>query len=162
MNQHAWRVRPVTDKDRGAVRNWMERMWGDARVVVHDTVYLPEQLDGFIAESDGEWLGLVTYRIANDQCEVVTLDSVREGEGIGTELMNRVKQQAEQTGCWRVWLITTNDNLQALHFYLKRGYRLVRVDVGAVDRSREIKPQIPRVGENGIPIRDELELELER
>ena len=59
-----------------------------------------------------------------------------------------------------MWLITTNDNLNALRFYQKRGFELVAVHRHAVDESRKIKPEIPLVGENGIPIRDELGLEL--
>ncbi len=160
MNRETWRIRPVTDEDRPAIGSWMEQLWGDTRVVVHDTVYLPEQLDGFVAEEDGDWLGLVTWRIADEQCEVVTLDALREGQGIGSALMERVKQQAKQAGCRRVWLITTNDNLHALGFYQKRGYRLVGLAPGAVNRSRKIKSQIPEIGMNSIPIRDELELEL--
>lgn len=160
MNQQTWEIRPVTDRDRPAIRKWMEALWGDARVVVHDTVYLPEQLEGFVADMAGEWLGLITFRIAEDQCEVVTLDAIREGDGIGSALMAAVRRQAEQTECRRVWLITTNDNLHALGFCQKRGYRLVGLAPGAVNRSRKIKPQIPEIGMNNIPIRDEMELEL--
>jgi hypothetical protein len=59
-----------------------------------------------------------------------------------------------------VWLVTTNDNLDALRFYQRRGLRLVAVHAGAVDEARRLKPEIARVGEYGIPIRDEIELEL--
>ena len=59
-----------------------------------------------------------------------------------------------------MWLITTNDNLNALRFYQGRGFRLVAVHPGAVEASRRLKPQIPELGSFGIPIRDELELEL--
>ena len=68
---------------------------------------------------------------------------------------------AEASGAHRLWLITTNDNVDALRFYQRRGYRLARVDAGAVDRSRAaLKPAIPEIGAHGIPLRDELELEL--
>ncbi len=58
-----------------------------------------------------------------------------------------------------MWLVTTNDNLRALYFYQRRGFRIVAVHRDAVMHSREIKPEIPSVADNGIPILDELELE---
>jgi RimJ/RimL family protein N-acetyltransferase len=71
-----------------------------------------------------------------------------------------VKEVARQHGCQRVWLITTNDNLNALRFYQKRGFELVAVHRRAIDEARKIKPEIPLIGEYGIPIRDEIELEI--
>jgi hypothetical protein len=60
----------------------------------------------------------------------------------------------------RAWLVTTNDNMRALRFYQRLGWELVAVHRGAVDRAREtLKPEIPRVGNDGIPLRDEIELE---
>ena len=153
-------IRPLTEQDGEGVREWLVRHWGDPRVIVHDTVYLPEKLPGFVAEADGNWVGLVTCHTVGDACEIVTLDSIRERMGVGTRLMASVKRAAMEAGCRRVWLVTTNDNLHALGFYQKRGYHLVKVNAGAVDRSRRIKPQIPETGFGGIPIRDELELEL--
>jgi hypothetical protein len=69
-------------------------------------------------------------------------------------------QLARRQGCARLWVITTNDNVDALRFYQRRGFCLVRVHRGAVDRSRAgLKPEIPAVGAYGIPLRDEIELE---
>ena len=104
--------------------------------------------------------GLVTFHIAGDACEIVTLDSLHPGQGIGTALIEAVKAAAGAAGCRRLWLITTNDNLHALGFYQKRGFRLVAVHPGAVDDSRKLKPEIPLIGNDGIPIRDEIELEI--
>jgi hypothetical protein len=63
-------------------------------------------------------------------------------------------------GRGRLWLITSNDNLNAIRFYQRRGMRLTAVHRGAIDEARQIKPSIPLIGEHGIPIHDELELEL--
>lgn len=80
--------------------------------------------------------------------------------GAGTALIEEVERIALNAGCRRLWLITTNDNIEGLRFYQRRGFRLVELHAGAVDRSREsLKPEIPAIGEHGIPIRDELELE---
>lgn len=155
-----WTIRPLQGTDAGRVRSTMTEHWGDRIVVVHGTVYHPETLPGFVAEADGEWLGLVTVHMAGEHCEVVTLDSFREGTGIGTALMNAARKFATDNGCRRIWLVTTNDNLRALGFYQKLGYRLTAVRPGAIAASRQIKPAIPEIGMNGIPIRDELELEL--
>ena len=90
--------------------------------------------------------------IAGDACEIVTLDSLIEGQGIGTTLIEAVKAAAEAAGCRRLWLVTTNDNLHTLGFYQKRGFRLVAVHPGAVDAERRLKPEIPLIGNDGIPI----------
>jgi DNA-3-methyladenine glycosylase I len=89
----------------------------------------------------------------------VTLDSLREGVGIGSALIDSVKKHAMNVGCERLFLVTTNDNVYSLRFYQKRGFKLVRVNPGAADRAREKKPEIPKKGYFGIPIHDEIELE---
>jgi GNAT superfamily N-acetyltransferase len=121
-------------------------------------VYDLTQLDGFLAEEGGRWLGLVTYAIEAKRCQVVSLDSTAPGQGVGSALLAAVEAVARDRQSPYVWLITTNDNRHALDFYQHRGYRLVAVHRGAVDRARLLKPEIPRVGEGGIAIRDELEL----
>jgi GNAT superfamily N-acetyltransferase len=151
-------VRAITAADRTAVVWIMQTLWGGSEMVVHDEVIYPAELPGFIAEVSNEIVGLVTYRVVADRCELVSLDSRRPGNGIGTALMAHVEAVAEASGCSQVWLVTTNDNLRALRFYQKSGYRIIGVDPGAVDRARAVKPTIPRTGEGGIPIRDELTL----
>jgi hypothetical protein len=56
--------------------------------------------------------------------------------------------------------MTTNNNLRALAFYQKRSFRLVGLVPGAIDEERNVKPSIPLVDAEGLPIRDELHLEL--
>ena len=149
-------VRASTVADRTAVVSIMQARWGGSEMVVHDEVICPADLPGYIAQLSTEIVGLVTYRVAAGRCEVVSVDSLRPGIGIGTTLMGHVETAAKAGGCSQIWLVTTNDNLRALRFYQKRGYRIISVDPGAADRARSVKPAIPRVGESGIPIRDEL------
>jgi GNAT superfamily N-acetyltransferase len=104
-------------------------------------------------------LGLATYRIEGDEFELVTIDAVVAEAGVGSALLAVAKEVAAAEGCRRLWLITTNDNLDALRFYQRRGLRIAAVHRDAVDRARQIKPQIPAVGSSGIGIHDELELE---
>lgn len=104
-------------------------------------------------------LGLVTYLVRDGECEVCSLDSAREGRGIGTRLLQLVLEAAHEAGCKKVKLVTTNDNLEALGFYQKRGFRLAGINREAMKVARRIKPSIPMTGLHGIPIRDEIELE---
>jgi hypothetical protein len=92
-------------------------------------------------------------------CEVITLSSCLESRGVGAALLGAFVERARDAGCERAFLTTTNDNLRAIGFYQKRGWRLVAVHRGAMDRARLEQPSIPEVGLNGIPLRDELELE---
>lgn len=153
-------LRQLTPEDLPRLRQFWKENWGDEFVVAHGVVYHPENLDGFIALDDHEWVGEITYTFSEGDCEIVSLDSVREGKGLGTKLIHAVVEEARRQNCRRVFLITTNDNLNALGFYQRRGFELVAVYRGAVDKSRKIKPGIPLIGINNIPLRDEIELEI--
>jgi ribosomal protein S18 acetylase RimI-like enzyme len=152
-------IRVLRDDDRAWIRAFLTERWGE-QVVVHGTCYLPGELPGFVAIEEAAPVGLATYRTDDDACELVTLDSLREGRGIGSALVGAVIEQARLSACRRVWLVTTNDNLGALRFYQRRGFWLAALRPGAVDQARRLKPSIPLTGEHQIPIRDELELEL--
>ena len=155
-----FRIRPTTGEDQQWICRFIRDRWLADFVVAHGVVYYPHTLGGFLAETEeGSPVGLATYAIENSACELVTLDSLREGEGVGTGLIQRVSQEACRSRCSRLWCVTTNDNLSALRFYQKRGFRIVAVRPGAVERSRVLKPSIPLLGIEGIPIRDEIELE---
>src|SRR5207249_295699 len=154
-------VRALTTEDSAWVRQAIIEHWGDTIVVAHGKVYHPQTLPGFVAILKGNRVGLLTYSLEDENCEIVTIESTKPGIGIGTLLIQAVTQAAREAGCKRLWLITTNDNLHALRFYQKRGFRLAAVRPGAVDESRRtLKPEIPSTGDGDIPIRDEIELEL--
>ena len=135
--------------------------WGSEIVVAKRRVFRPAELDGFAAFKGKDPIGLLTYRIEGFDCEIVTIDGTIEGAEVGTALIDAVKKIAKAKGCKRLWLITTNDNLNALGFYQKRSFRLVAPYPNALEASRKLKPEISLKAANGIPIRDELELELE-
>ncbi len=153
-------LRAVQSGDRNWISQFIAERWGSKNVVVHNTLYTPADLPGIVAVQNDTHVGLITYTIQGDECEIVTLDSISPSIGIGKSLVEAVLKVARESSCRRVWLITTNDNLQALRFYQKRGFQLVTIYRNAVDESRKIKPEIPILGENGIPIRDEIELEM--
>jgi len=153
-------IRPVKPSDREWISQLIAERWGSEVVVVHDTVYTPADLLGFVAIEENNRIGLITYQLENGECEVVTLDSIHASIGVGSGLLDEVRRAAKEAGCRRLWVITTNDNLEALRFYQRRGFSLVAVHKDAVEKAREKKPQIPQFGKNGIPIRDEIELEM--
>lgn len=153
-------IRRITRQDIPRLRQFWIEHWGGEEMVTRGNVYRPEQLDGFVLEDGKEWIGLLTFFVQDNACEVTSLDSLREGQGIGTSLINAVLDEARKQNCKRVFLITTNDNLHALGFYQRRGFELVAVHRGAVNESRRIKPTIPLIGMNNIPLRDEIELEM--
>jgi ribosomal protein S18 acetylase RimI-like enzyme len=138
---------------------WVER-WGGEEMITRGNIYRPEQLDGFVIEDGKEWLGLLTFYVEDNECEVTSLDSLREGQGVGTELMDAVVEEARKQDRKRLFLVTTNDNMHALRFYQKRGFELVTIYRGSVIESRKVKPSIPLIGFDDIPLRDEIELEL--
>jgi ribosomal protein S18 acetylase RimI-like enzyme len=153
-------IRSLTNSDLPRLRQFWIEHWGGEEMIARGKVYRPEQLEGFVVEDGQEWIGLLTYMIAGGECEVTSLDSLREGQGIGSKLIDQVIAEAHRRGCKRLFLITTNDNLNALGFYQKRGFEIVAIYRGAVNESRKIKPGIPLVGYNNIPLRDEIELEI--
>jgi len=103
---------------------------------------------------------LITYNIKVSQCEIVTLNSLVEKQGIGSGLIETVRKKASALGCKRLWLITTNDNIDAIKFYKKRGFKVAAIHKNAVNESRRLKPEIPLTGIDGVPICDEIEMEL--
>jgi len=153
-------IRPINPEDRAWVIRFIAEHWGAEIVVSRGVVYHPQDFPGFVAIQEGEKVGLVTYNIEGESCEVVTIDSIRPSSGVGTALIEAVRDIAIKSRCKRLWLITTNDNLNALRFYQKRGLVLVAVHRNALDVSRKLKPEIPLIGDDGIPLRDEIELEM--
>ena len=152
-------LRPLADGDAELVRAFATERWGAPVAVADGRIHQLDQLPGFGVCEDGNLRGLATYLIEGDACELVSIDAVEEGHGIGTELLEAVCAVAAGAGCDRVHLITTNDNLRALRFYQRRRFRLIEVRPGAIAKSRALKPSIPEVGYHGIALRDELVLE---
>ncbi len=150
-------IRPYRESD----RSWAESLLGEfggplqaRRGQLIDVLAPP----GFTAERDGRPIGLVTYRRVNGECELAFIAALERQSGIGSALLAALCR--EMGDGERIWLVTTNDNLEALRFYQRRGFRVSALRTGAVDESRSrLKPQIPTAGDFGIPVRDEIELE---
>ena len=149
-------IDPFGPADTDFARKLLSDDFGATVVVSRGVARDARTLPGFVARIEGAPVGLVTYNIVGDECEVVTIN----GPGVGALLLSTVVERAKQLGCRRIWLITTNDNTRAFRFYQRQGWDLVVVHRDAVTAARQIKPSIPATGLDGIPIRHELELEL--
>jgi ribosomal protein S18 acetylase RimI-like enzyme len=160
MSTPDFELRPLVPGDRKWVEAVINLEWEAPFVVAHGEVFQPADLPGFAALTELELVGLLTYRIEARECEIITLNSWREGIGVGSRLIDAVRQEAIGVGCHRLCLTTTNNNLHALAFYQKRGFLLANIRFNAMAETRKLKPQVPLIDEHGIPIRDELELEM--
>jgi GNAT superfamily N-acetyltransferase len=154
-------VRPLAEEDRPWAVEIETDSWGEPVVARLGELVDPTGLPGFIAFLNGERAGLLSYALRGDQCEVVTIRSLHEGQGIGRALLDAVRDTAIEAGCRRLWLITTNNNLRALQLYQRWGMDIVALHRHAVsDARRRLKPSIPNRDGAGIPIAHELELEM--
>lgn len=184
MSEDFFTLRPIERIDREWIAHFMDQHWGTTQIVSRGKAVYGHLLPGFVAERPVEGdeepdneipedndeaedpvqpvkrIGLVTYNIEDNACEITTLNSLEEERGVGGALVDAVVTAMKEAKVKRIWLITTNDNLPALKFWQKRDFHLVTVHRDAIQEARRIKPQIPITGYEGIPIRDELELEM--
>ena len=150
----------TTDEENEWLRSYVSESWGSTTIVNRGEKYKVGELPTLVAKTDdGERIGFLCYDIDEGECEVVLLESIKQNCGVGTALIEEVKEVAKKEGCWCVWLITTNDNINALRFYQMRGFRICEFHKGAVDEARKLKPEIPEIGHFDIPVHDEIELE---
>jgi len=150
-------ITPIGPADVDLALPMLTQAWGEPVVVSRGVLRDPLALPGFVARVDGEPVGLVTYHVTGDECEIVSIN----GYGVGAALLDAAVEAARRLGCRRAWLVTTNDNTRALRFYQRQGWDLVALHRDAVTAGRRLKPGIPAVGLDGIPLRHELELELQ-
>jgi len=122
----------------------------------------PLDHSALVADDNGRIAGLLTYIIGPEKCEILTMHVDSKWLGTGTRLLAAAEEAARAKECDRLVVVTTNDNVDALRFYQRRGFSLAALHKGAVDKSRtRLKPEIPKLGDHGIPLRDELELHKE-
>jgi len=157
MRSHS--IAPIHSQDSDWIRQVVVEQWASPIVVTRGQVHRPANLPGFVCWKGEERVGLVTFRVEKQECEIITLNSFAEREGVATELLQAAEKAALKSGCNRLWVITTNDNLDALRFYQKRGFRITKVHSDALKEWRKLKPEIPETGFYEIPMCDEIELE---
>lgn len=160
MSSLDFHISEIKSEDKPIVHSFISNSWGSSMSVSKGQIFNTTELPGFICKMDNKVIGLITFNIQEKNCEIVTLDSNIRNQGLGIKLINRVIEKAKLHKCNRVWLITTNDNSNAIRFYQKRGFDWVGFYKDSMQGSRKLKPEIPEFGINNIPIRHEIEFEL--
>jgi ribosomal-protein-alanine N-acetyltransferase len=155
-----FKIEPVADGHRAFVDAQIAESWAGPYIAVHGVLFDSRTHPGFVAVEDGAVVGYILYNIADGDCEITVLESLRMGKGIGHALINAVIGKAREADCRRVWLVTTNDNTHAIRFYQRFGFGLRAVRIGALEESRKLKPQIPLIGDDGIRLQHEFEFEI--
>ena len=153
------RIERITNETRSLVNQFLIDNWFSSDMSVRGEIIDGTKIDGFLLQENNKIIGLITYKCFGDVCDIISLDSKKENMGIGTMLVKEVEKMAINNNCKKLRLITTNDNMRALQFYQKRGFYLTKLYPNAMEDVRKLKPDVPLLGDNDIPLRDEIELE---
>jgi GNAT superfamily N-acetyltransferase len=132
----------------------LDEYWGGPELIVRGVPVNVLELPALVA---GDREGIAIFS-EGPPAELLLLQALRAEHGMGTALLDALVTHLRGRGATELRVMTTNDNTSALRFYQRRGFRLKELRPGAVDEARRLKPQIPRYGANGIPMRDEIEL----
>jgi ribosomal protein S18 acetylase RimI-like enzyme len=153
-------VRRVTDEDGPWIAETVASEFASPRVVSKGRVVQDAStLDGYVAETDGRPIGCALWLEEDGDAELVVLVTTYRGVGAGVALLDAVVVYARESGWHRLWLITTNDNTDAIRIYQRAGWNWVGWHRDAVALSRPLKPELPELGSYGIPILHEIEFE---
>ena len=150
----------ISTSDRTLVDEFIRQQWYTTTMIIRGKEIDMTQTEGFYVKEQEDIIGLITYFVSDDVLEVISLNSLRENQGIGTKLVDAVIREAKDRKLKKILVVTTNDNINAIKFYQKRGFDMARLYHNALDISRKIKPEIPLIGDHSIPLRHEIEFEL--
>jgi GNAT superfamily N-acetyltransferase len=116
-------------------------------------------LDGFAAEIDCRPVGCALINDVDGDVELVALVSTYRGAGVGSGLLESVVERGRRDGWKRLWLVTSNDNTDAIRLYQRSGWDWTEFKRDSITRARKLKPEIPELGNHGIPVRHEIHFE---
>lgn len=153
------KIEKISDKNRGAVMALIENSWGDKEIISRGKIYDCEKIPGFIINIDDKIAGYLFYALEDSWLEIVVIESLEKGIGIGKKLIAEAERVAKEKEIDLIKLITSNDNTDAFTFYQKCGFRMTNIYKDAMTEARKVKPSIPLYGNNGIEMRDEIEFE---
>ena len=151
-------VRALHGDEHGWMRRTVRERWPHELLVGRGRVHQTSELSALIAVVDCERVGLLTYVIEGEVAELVTLDAFRPRLGVGATLIEGLAERASRASARRLVAMVTNDNVRGLRYYQRLGFHLEELRAGAMDEVRARKPWIPGAGQDGIPVRDEIEL----
>jgi GNAT superfamily N-acetyltransferase len=152
-------IRPITD--RAFLDELLRLRWSGGALMLRGKIVHPKDVEALAAYHDGRLAGVATWRLEGPVIYLATLNNITEQRGVGVALLEAIMTLARDKGCGLLRVLVTNDNLNALGFYQRRGFRIIAVHPGAIDTIRALHPSIPTMGANRIPMRDEIELEIE-
>jgi GNAT superfamily N-acetyltransferase len=161
LERQAYQVCPVDTGIRGKIQPILNETWGSPLLAINGRLWDSRTMSGFAAVNGKEVLGYLLYEFHDDVCEMMVLESVAQNIGVASALIGQVKQTAKSYGIHKVIVQTSNDNTHAFRFYQRRGFTIREIRPGAMDAARQLKPSIPLMGEDGIPLRDEIEFEID-
>lgn len=150
----------INSQNRNLINTFIKQHWYTTTMIIRGREIDMTKTEGFYFGEVENIIGLITYIVYDNILEITSLDSLQENQGIGSKLVETVIHEAKERKCQKIVLITTNDNINAIKFYQKRGFDMVHLFHNALDISRKLKPEIPLIGENSIPLRHEIEFEL--
>ncbi|MBN7577010.1 N-acetyltransferase [Clostridium sp. 2-1] len=153
-------IKLISNENRRQINQFIISHWFSTDMVIRGKVFDMTILDGYAAYENEKIIGLITYRIEDNECEIMSLDSLIEKQGIGSTLLSKAVKRAKENKCKKIKLITTNDNINAIRFYQKRGFDMAKLYHNAVDISRKLKPSIPLIGDFNIPLKHEIEFQM--
>lgn len=151
-------IKPIEEKDRETVKQILKEHWGSTRMVSRGKLIEVGENPGFLALKNGEIAGLINYQIDGEEFEITNLLSLHENQGIGSSLVEKVEELAEDAETKTIIVVTTNNNEHAQNFYKNRGYSIREVNRDVLEEYRKLKPEIPEQDEKGIFITDEIVL----
>ncbi len=153
-------LRLTTHNDTAQIKELMNKYWGGEPLVIRAQNYYPSKLEGIFALNKDEIIGFLFFDVQDEYCEIVVFEVLKKFQGVGTRMLEKLKDITKNKDCNRIFLMTNNDNLDALRFYQRRGFQICAIHIDSVKESRKLKPGIPMTGEYNIPLRDEIDLEL--
>lgn len=153
-------IKAIDESNRELSAIILKKLWHTDSIIAKKEVHYFKDIPGFLCYEEGAVVGVITYAIENGECEIVTINSLKKKKGYGKKLFSAVLKVAKKEKCKRLWLITTNDNTNAMTFYQLIGMNMCGFYPNGMDYSRSLRPQIPLTGNLGIPLKHEIEFEL--
>lgn len=145
--------------DRKQIDAFIREQWYTTIMIIRGKAIDMTKTEGFYFCEGESVMGLITYLVYDDVLEITSLNSLRENCGIGSRLIDMAVSEAQKRNLKKILVITTNDNINAIRFYQKRGFDMAHLFRNSMEAARKMKPEIPMIGENSIPLRHEIEFE---
>lgn len=149
-------VREAVDSDREKALGIFRRHFGHTPLVAFGRVVSLGEAATLVAEAEHEVGGALAWRPVDGALHIIAVatDPMWQRAGLAGHLVAEAEIIARRLGHPHVVATITNDNIPALYFYQRRGYRVSAVLTDAVAAQGPAEA----LGFAGIPIRDEIHL----